>query len=329
VLTAVFVAAVIAFLYLGLPKIVGLGDTIRRLRHGDVWWLAAAAALELCSYIGYAALFRAVFVNRTTRIDWRVSFQISLASEAATRLFAAGGAGGVAMTVWALRRAGLDARTIAARMIAFMALLYGVYMGALLLGGVGLYLHVLPGDAPFAITVVPAIVGGAAILVFLALSAIPGDAERLVSRWSAGEGRPSRLARRLATVPASASTGVRTALELMHTGDPELLGAVANWGFDIACLWASFHAFGYSPDVAVVVMAYFVGWIANLLPIPGGVGGVEGGLIGAFSAFDVNVSGAIVAVLAYRAISFWLPTPIGIIAYFRLRHTVRQWGDYP
>lgn len=326
-LTAIFVLAVIAFLYLGLPKLVGLGGTIRRLKQGNVWWLVAAAVLEVFSYVGYASLFRAVFINRTARINWRASAQIALASEAATRLFAAGGAGGVALTVWALRRAGLDARTIAARMIAFMALLYGVYMGALLLGGIGLYLHLWPGSAPFAITIVPAILGGVMMLLFLALSAIPGDFERLVSHWSHGAGRVGGLARRLATVPASASTGVRTALELIHTGDPGLLGALANWGFDIACLWACFHAFGYSPEVAVVIMAYFVGWIANLLPIPGGVGGVEGGLIGAFSAFDVNVQGAIVAVLAYRAISFWLPTPVGIFAYFRLRHTVREWGD--
>jgi uncharacterized protein (TIRG00374 family) len=72
-------------------------------------------------------------------------------------------------------------------------------------------------------------------------------------------------------------------------------------------------------------MAYFVGWIGNTLPLPGGIGGVEGGLIGAFSAFGVPVDGAVVAVLAYRAFSFWLPTLPGAVAYFQLRHTVRAW----
>jgi uncharacterized protein (TIRG00374 family) len=193
--------------------------------------------------------------------------------------------------------------------------------------GVGLYVHLWPGDAPFAITIIPAIIGGVVIVLFLALSAVPGDFERVVSRWSAGQGVRGSIARRVATAPASAASGVRTAIELLRTGDPGLLGAIANWGFDIACLWACFHAFGYAPSVAVVIMAYFVGWIANLLPLPGGVGGVEGGLIGAFSAFDVPVQGAIVAVLSYRAFSFWLPTVPGVIAYFRLRHTVREWDD--
>jgi uncharacterized protein (TIRG00374 family) len=272
-------------------------------------------------------LFRAVFINRTARIDWGASFQIAFASEAASRLFAAGGAGGVALTAWALRRAGIDSRTVAARMIAFLVLLYAVYMITLVLGGVGLYVNLLPGSAPFAITIIPAILGAVVIVLFLALATIPGDFERLVSRWSAGAGRVGRLARRLATVPASAASGVRTALELLRTGDAGLLGALANWGFDIACLWACFHAFGYSPEVAVVIMAYFVGWIANLLPLPGGVGGVEGGLIGAFSAFDVRVQGAIVSVLAYRAFSFWLPTLPGVVAYVKLRRTVRAWDD--
>jgi uncharacterized protein (TIRG00374 family) len=104
---------------------------------------------------------------------------------------------------------------------------------------------------------------------------------------------------------------------------------VAWWGFDIATLWACFHAFGASPDKGVIVMAYFVGWIGNTLPLPGGIGGVEGGMIGAFSAFGVSVETAIVAVLAYRAFSFWLPTVPGGIAYLQLRRTVHRWREAP
>ena len=121
------------------------------------------------------------------------------------------------------------------------------------------------------------------------------------------------------------TSGVRTAIALLRSRDPALLGAVAWWGFDIATLWACFHAFGASPDKAVIVMAYFVGWIANTLPLPGGVGAVEGGLIGSLSAFGVNVQTAVVAVLAYRAFSFWLPTLPGAVAYFQLRRTINRW----
>ncbi|WP_249010036.1 lysylphosphatidylglycerol synthase transmembrane domain-containing protein [Conexibacter sp. DBS9H8] len=325
--TGVFVLVVLAFLYFALPKLVGLGATFKRLGQGNVWWLVVAVILEVFSYVGYTALFRAVFVHRAARINWRASYQISLASGVATRLFSSGGAGGVALTVWALRRAGVEARTLAARMIAFLVILYGVYMGTLLIDGLGLYFHVWPGAGPFAITVIPALFGAFAIVVFLAVALIPTDLERFVARRAGGTGRIGSIARRLATVPASAAAGVRTAIGLVRRRDPSLLGALANWGFDIACLWASFHAFGYHPHTAVVIMAYFVGWLANLLPIPGGVGGVEGGLIGSFSAFGVSVQGAVVAVLAYRAISFWMPTIPGLIAYLQLRRTVRDWDD--
>jgi len=197
----------------------------------------------------------------------------------------------------------------------------------LLIDGVGLYGGAWPGKAPFAITIVPAIFGLSVIIIFMCVSLLPRDVDRLVASRSEGKGLTGGVARRLATVPSAAATGIRTAIALVRSGDPGLLGAIAWWGFDIATLWACFHAFGYSPPEGVIVMAYFVGWIANTLPLPGGIGGVEGGLIGAFSAFGVNIQVAVVAVLAYRVFSFWLPTIPGAIAYFQLRRTVHRWGE--
>jgi uncharacterized protein (TIRG00374 family) len=112
---------------------------------------------------------------------------------------------------------------------------------------------------------------------------------------------------------------------LARRGETGLVGAFAWWGFDIAVLWASFHAFGSVPPVSVIVMGYFVGTLANTLPLPGGVGGVDGGMIGAFLAFGVDPAVAVLAVLSYRAIAFWLPTVPGLIAYFQLRHTMGEW----
>ena len=123
----------------------------------------------------------------------------------------------------------------------------------------------------------------------------------------------------------SIAAGVRGALDLLRRREPGLAGAFAWWGFDIAVLWASFHAFGAAPPVAVVVMGYFVGTLANTLPLPGGVGGVDGGMIGAFLAFGVDPATAVLAVLSYRAIAFWLPTLPGLVAYFQLRRTVGDW----
>ncbi len=325
--SVLFVVGIVAFLYFGLPKLVGFSASVKRLREGNAWWLAGAALLECLSFGGYIILFRAVFVQRTSRINWNASYQITMAGLAATRLFAAAGAGGIALTAWALRRSGMEPRLVASRMIAFMVLLYGVYMGALVIDGLGLYLNAWPGPAPFAITIVPAIFGTSVIAMFVGMSLLPRNFDQIIAAEVRGDGWSSRLARQLATIPSATGTGIRTAMALLRAGNPGLLGAVAWWGFDIATLWACFHAFGYSPHKGVIVMAYFVGWIANTLPLPGGLGGVEGGLIGAFTAFGVNVQAAVVAVLAYRAFSFWLPTIPGGIAYIQLRHTVRRWAE--
>ena len=320
-----FVVSSIAFMYFVLPKVLGLQDTWNRIQQGNAWWFGLAAVLEVCSFLGYVAVFRAVFIRGESRIGWRESYQITMAGLAASRLFAAAGAGGIALTAWALRRSGMEARIVACRMIAFLVLLYGVYMGSLVIGGIGLYTGLFPGKAPFAITVIPALFGLAVIAIFLAVSLLPGDFDRLVARGTRGSGRMGKFAHRLAAAPASAASGVRTAIALVRSRDPYLLGAVAWWYFDIAVLWACFHAFGASPSKAVIVMGYFVGMIGNTLPLPGGIGGVDGGMIGAFTAFGVDVEVSVVAVLAYRGFAFWLPTIPGAIAYLQLRRTVQRW----
>ncbi|HKO28759.1 MAG TPA: lysylphosphatidylglycerol synthase transmembrane domain-containing protein [Solirubrobacteraceae bacterium] len=327
--TLVFVASALAFLYFVLPKLLGLNETWNRIQHGNGWWLGLAAVLEVCSFLGYVWLFRGVFIRGDSRIDWSESYQITMASLAATRLFAAAGAGGIALTAWALRRSGMGTRTVACRMIAFMALLYGVYMVTLVVVGVGLYLGVIPGQAPFAITIVPAVFGFIVIVLFLGISMLPGDATRRVSSRVVRPERIARMAVRLADASATAARGVRTAIDLVRARHPSLLGAIAWWGFDIAVLWACFHAFGGSPPKGVIVMSYFVGMLGNTLPLPGGIGGVDGGMIGAFTAFGVDVELSVVAVLAYRAFAFWLPTLPGAVAYLQLRRTVQRWSSEP
>ncbi len=325
-----FVASAIAFLYFVLPQIAGLQDTWNRIDNGDPAWLVAAAALEGLSFGGYIILFRTVFVRGDSQIDWRESYQITMAGLAATRLFAAAGAGGIALTAWAVRRSGLPRRIVACRMVAFMTLLYAVFMGAIVVFGIGLYTGIFHGGGSIAITIIPAIFGAAAIGLFLAISLVPTDFERLVGRWAKGHRRLKlvRLAQRLATVPASLATGVRTAIDLVRERNWGLLGAIAWWAFDISVLWACFHAFSETtPSIAVIVMGYYLGQVANVLPLPGGIGGVEGGMIGAFVAFNVPGGLAVVAVLTYRAFSFWLPTIPGAIAYLQLRRTVSRWKE--
>src|ERR1022692_564254 len=154
----IFVLSAVAFLYFVLPKLAGFSSTAHRIERGDTWWIAIGVMLEVCSFGGYVVLFRAVFVRPPSPIGWPESYQITMAGLAATRLFAAAGAGGIALTAWALRRSGMEPRLVACRMVAFMVLLYVIYAGAVLLDGIGMGTGVLPGEGAFALTIVPAIV---------------------------------------------------------------------------------------------------------------------------------------------------------------------------
>ena len=162
------------------------------------------------------------------------------------------------------------------------------------------------------------------------ISLIPADFERVVARWAQGH-RRVRLARRIATIPATIATGTRTALSLLRhpsSGLLAIVGAAGFWAANIAVLWACFHAFGEDVPKAVLVQGFFVGMTANLLPFfPGGVGSVDAGMIAAFLAFGEPSSTVFVSVLAYRVIAFWLPIPPGILAYLQLRRTVARWRE--
>jgi uncharacterized membrane protein YbhN (UPF0104 family) len=290
-------------LVLLLPALAGLPDMWNRVTQGDVRWLAFALGLEVLSFAGHIVLFRAVCVDggdAGRRIGMRESTLITLAGHAATRLFASAGAGGVALTAWAMRRAGMERAAVAARMTTFLVLLYSVYMAALVIGGLGLWAGLLPGEAPLGMTLVPAAFGALVIGAALVLPRVK---------------------------PGALADGVHDALRMARRLDPGLIGALMWWAFDVAVLWACFKAFGEAPAVAVVVVAYFVGMLANTLPLPGGIGGVDGGMIGALVVFGVDAELAVVAVLAYRGFAFWLPIAPGVLAYLGLRRTVAAWDS--
>ncbi len=322
-----FIIAAVAGLYFLIPKLAGLKQTWGRLKHGDPLWLAVAMVVELLSIGGYTLLFGTIFSRGNRRIGWKASIEIPLAGIAAIRLLAAAGAGGVAVSAWALRRAGMEPRTIACRMVASYVLQYTVYLLALLVGGLGLRYGLFPGQAPFLLTILPAAFSAVVLVLVLSMALVPGDFERRLEQLARRHGRVGRLAARFATAPATLGSGVRTALEIVGERRPGVLGAVAYWAFDIAALGFSFKAFGTGLPVAVLVMCYFLGTLGSLLPLPGGIGGVEGGMIGAFAAFGVPGGSAVIGVLAYRAISFWLPTLPGIAGYVALRRRVHGWQE--
>jgi uncharacterized membrane protein YbhN (UPF0104 family) len=325
-LVALLAAAVLAALVTALPGAYGaVSDGIGKLGHADVRWLAIALGLEVVSFVGHIVLFRAVFVDRSSRIGYGASYDITLAGHAATRIFGAAGAGGIAVTVWALKRSGISGRTVATRMLGFMVLLYSFYALAVAGVGLGLWTGVLPGGGSTALTLVPGI--AALALVGGALGAATLARRTLGARADAVAGEQRGWRGRLATASVAVGDGVREAGAVVRRRDPRLIGGLMWWAFDIAVLWASFRAFGEAPPVAILVMAYFLGLVGNALPFLGSVGGVDGGMIAALVAFGANPAAALVAVIVYRLFSCWAPTIPGALAFARLRRRVSAWQE--
>jgi uncharacterized protein (TIRG00374 family) len=329
------IVLVIVAIYVLLPKVVGLGDVLQKLDDATWYWVVAAVAANVAAFGAYVMIFRAVISAASERVrrrlDVRTSYEITMAGLAATRLFSAAGAGGLILTYWAIHRAGMSRRRAVARMIAFLVVLYSVYLIALIVFGLLLETGVLPGDAPFAGTLLPAAIAGGVLIVLGLIALVPEDVERRLETFSRGY-RRQRLAHwaaQLAKVPATVSMGIRTALAYLRyprRGALAIGGAIGFWGANIAILWCSFEAFGGSVPLAVLVQGFFVGMTANLLPSPaGGVGAVDAGMIGAFLLFGEPSSEVFPAVLAYRVIAFWLPIPPGIVAYVQLRKKVAEW----
>ena len=317
--------------YLLFPQIVGVSDDpgAKDLDNGDPLWIGLAVAFVLLMFASYVALFKGV-VGEAVRLRWRESYEITMAGLAATRLFSAGGAGGIILTYWALRKAGMAQRDAAARMVAFNVLLYAIYMLTLVINGILLRTGVFNGPAPAGMTVVPAAIAGGVIFVFLLVALVPGDLEKRFSGASQ-ENLWGRTLRRLATVPSTLAVGTREAIRFIREpsrggrGGLAVIGAIGFWATQIAILAAAFKAFGVHVSLAVIVQGFFVGMVANLLPLPGGVGGVDAGLVGAFVIFGLPANVVFPAILVYRLIAFWLPLLPGIVAFFQLRRTVHRW----
>ena len=326
--TAVLVVVAIGGIYFLLPTVVGVEDAIATLGRGDPLWIAVALAFGVAMFFAYVALFRGVVGEQILHLDWRESYEITMAGLAATRLFSAGGAGGMVLTYWALRKAGMERRETARRMVAFLVLLYAVYLLTLIVDGILLRTGVLSGNNPVGLTIVPAAIGGAIIVLLGLITLIPGDFERRIARYTS-DGRMAAAARRLATAPALLASGTRTAVDFVRgpsRGGLAVLGAVGFWAGNIGILWASFHAFDVAVPLGVVIQGFFVGMFANLVPfVPGGVGAVDAGMIGTFVLFGIPGAPVFAAVLTYRLIAFWLPIPPGVVAFLQLRHTVARW----
>lgn len=312
-------ALVMALVVGVVVAVPGLAAVRHRLAHASAGWLALALAAELGSVLSYVAIFRGVFCRR---MRWGLALRVGLAEQGANSLLPAGGAGGLALGAWALHQGGMSSEHIARRTVAFFMLTSAANFLLVILAGIGLAAGLLPGQASLALTVGPAVLAAAAVVL---VAALPRLFVRLPDHPPMPErpGRGARLRHRLDVGLRAVGLGVSDAGALLREGRPTvILGGLGNVVFDIAALAAAFRAFGHVPPLGVFLLAYLVGQLGGLIPVPGGIGGTGGGLIGAYILYGTSAAAATAAVLPYRVLQVWLPAILGVPAFVALRRTL-------
>jgi uncharacterized protein (TIRG00374 family) len=316
-------AAVLAVVVAVVVLLPGLGGLRARLSHAAPGWLLLGAALKVLSGFGYVMAFRMVFCRR---MSWRVSYEVGMSELAANALLPTGGAGGLALGAWALRRGGMAADEIARRSVAFFLLTSVPNVTGVVVIGAGLAIGVLSGEGNLLLTALPAVVAAGAVLVTL-------QAGRFAQRRGEHEepAPQQKFSRRVRAFRASLTAladGLAEALALLREANAILiLGLVAYLAFDIMVLWATFRAIGPSPPLGVLAMGYLIGELGGLIPIPGGIGGIDAGLVGTLVLYHVPLTAAAGAVLAYRAIALWVPAIVGSGAFVALRRRLHREAD--
>jgi uncharacterized protein (TIRG00374 family) len=307
---------VVALLVVALVVVFapGLGEVRDKLAGADPGWIALAAGFEFLSGVSYVLMFRPIFCSH---MPWRTSWEIGWSELAMGSIVPASGAGGLALGAWILHEGGMPADRIARRSVAFFLIKSSINFVAVAVLGFLLWLGLFGPELSVWLTLVPAVLSVALIAAVFVIGRLgegaeaPGDAGRLARWWSAA---------RRALVG-----GIAEAIEIVRSRDPLLLvGAIGYWAWDNAVLWATFHAFGASVPLTVVLMGYLIGQLGGLLPLPGGLGGIDGGLLGTLVVYGTPGAVTAAAVFAYRLILFWLPLLIGAVAFLSLRRGLNK-----
>jgi uncharacterized membrane protein YbhN (UPF0104 family) len=281
-----------------LAAVPGLRDVLREIHEIDLGWVALAVALELASAVSFVVVFRLFF----DQLDGRDARALAWTAQGSGALLPGGGAGGLAIGGWLTSLTGVPVRWIVRRSAGLFFLSALVSTTALVGAGVALMAGA-PGPHYRATVVLPTIVVAVGTLLVAALPAALRS-RRKAPRW-------------IAAIAAGVSEAERTTFNRHPSW--RLFGAVGYLAFDIAVLWVLLRAVGHAPSVAVVVLAYSIGYAANSLPIPGGIGVLDAGLTGALVLYGLSPVHAAAAVIVYHAIAFWVPGLGGLLAYLRLR----------
>ena len=297
---AILVAMVVGLL-LAVPGLHNVGRTVTRMNGG---WVAVAIGLEILSCLGYVLAFLQVFERAPIRFGARVALS-ELAFNAAVSL---GGVSSVAMGGWLLVERGAPLGRVAERSAVLFLLTSAINVITFALAGFALFAGASGPSDPL-LSILPAGVGTAVLALVLLMP-------RALDR-----GLETRLPGRLQMLIRGIGESIRDTERLLFAPDWRLLGAIAYLWCDIAVLYACFRALGVSPPLAPLVLAYQIAYLSNSIPVPGGIGVLDGSLVGMLVLYGMGATTATAATLVYHAISLWIPAMWGTIAFLVLRHT--------
>src|ERR1700729_3123451 len=299
-ITLVLALALAVGLLLAVPGLKGVATTVSNMK---LQWVVVAVLLEVVSCACYILAFLQVFDRAPVRLGARVA----LSEEAFGAAVSLGGAGSLAVGAWLMVERGAPPRRIAERSAVLFLYTSAINVITLILAGLGLFLG-LPGPRNLLLSIVPAAVGVVVLVLFLLL---PRYVDRILRRV-----QPGRLEAFLTETAAS----VRDTKRLVFHPDWRIVGAIGYLWFDIAVVFACFAAAGQVPPLAVVVLAYQIGYLSNVIPVPGGIGVLDGSLVGMFALYGGTAASlATAATVVYHAISLWVPALWGTAAFLVLQ----------
>ena len=287
----------------------GLRDVLDRVAHAHAGWLVLAVALEIASCLGYVAVVRLVIRNARARDVRRLAW----AEQAFGAVVPVGGAGGLAVGAWAMRAWGFSWSRIVNRSAVIFLLTSAVNGAVMVLAALGVWAGVGTHHAGLLYGLVP---GGVTALALGAFCVTPLLARRVGPQ-------PGRIGSLIVRV----ASWVRDTAAVAFQRDWRVLGAIGYLLFDMAVLWACLRAVGASVPLLAMVVGYQVGYLANIVPIPGAIGVLEGGLLGALVLYGLPAEPAAAAVVMYHAIALWVPTIGGTVSFVRLRKGVAARGE--
>jgi uncharacterized protein (TIRG00374 family) len=319
------IAAIIVVVIIAVNSLPGLDQVKTRLTNAAPGWVVAIVVAQLGSCAGYLLVFRETFC---TQMPWGLSYDIAMSELAANSLLPAGGAGGLALGVWALRQAGLPTAHIARRSVAFFVVTSAANFFTLIAVGLAVFIGVLSGRNSALLSLVPALVTAAGVMIVVVSPKLLRALGERGAKKDSGSWR-GRAQQLLRTLLKTGADGVEQAITLLRAHSFGVIaGSFAYMAFDIASLGFGFAAVGHAPPLGTLVLGYLIGQLGNLVPLPGGVGGTEGALVGMFALYGVNVSDAAAAVLLYRLFQLTVPALLGAPAFVMLRRKLTR-ADRP